>query len=292
MRHLFASLLVVPSLILNAQYGTFDGTAVKNAKNATMVVVLDGGGTPYDRMITEAVKADWKFNGAHEFMTIADLGMQPISPDKVYLMKVARVDPTKFEGTFLMLVQGWKPKKGEAFTAKDNAFTSIPASQELASLLIDDKGMNESNTTTMIRLYVRHLQDYLKLVETGKILDRATADRTYASRNRLVRDTELWIAREHLDKSFADAAAAKEHYTSGMQIVDLKQLMSAVEKQDSGITISDVVLTVGDHKNKHAFKRIFNSATGELMYIRDDAAIFGKKEGFIEDDLKTIERAR
>ncbi len=292
MRHLIASLLLFPALLLHAQYGSFDGSAVKNAKNSTTVVVLDGGGTPYDRIITEAVKADWKFTGEHEFMTIADLGMQPISPDKIYLMKVSRVDPTKYEGTFLMLVQGWKPKKGEAFTAKDNAFTSIPSTQELASLLIDDKGMNELNTTAMIRLYVRHLQDYLKLVETGKITDRATADRTYASRNRLIRDTELWMAKEHLDKTIPDAAMAKETYTSPLQVMDLAQLMSAVEKQDRGITITDVVLTVGDHKNKHAFKRVFNSATGELMYLRDDAAIFGKKEGFIEDDLKTIERAR
>jgi hypothetical protein len=26
--------------------------------------------------------------------------------------------------------------------------------------------------------------------------------------------------------------------------------------------------------------------------LRDDAAIFGKKEGFLDEDLKTIERAR
>lgn len=292
MRHLLASLLLATPVLLHAQYGSFSAPAVKAARNTTTVVVLDGGNTPYDRMITEAVKGDWKFTSEYEFMTIADLGMQPIAPEKTYLMKVSRVDPTRFEGTFLMLVQGWKPKKGENLTAKDNAFTNIASTQELASLLIDDKGMNELNTTAMIRLYVRHLQDYLKLVETGKITDRATADRTYASRNRLIRDTELWMAREHLDKGIPDVAKAKETYTSAMQVVGLQQLVGAVEKQDRNITLSDVVLTVGDHKNKHAFKRVFNSATGELMYLRDDAAIFGKKEGFIEDDLKTIERAR
>ena len=37
---------------------------------------------------------------------------------------------------------------------------------------------------------------------------------------------------------------------------------------------------------------VFNAGTGELMYLSDDAAIFGKKEGFIEEDLKALERAR
>jgi hypothetical protein len=292
MRHLLSPLLLIAPFFLNAQYGSFDAAAIKAARNTTTVVVLDGGGTPYDRMITEAIKGDWKFTKEYEFMTMADLAMMPIAPDRTYLMKVSRVDPTKFEGTFLMLVQGWKPKKGEALTAKDNAFTSIPSSQELASLLIDDAGMNERNTTAMLRLYVRHLQDYLKLVEGGKITDKATADRTYASRTRLVRDGQLWVAKEHLDKSIPDAAKAKESYSAPFQVVDLQQLVGAIEKQDRSIAIGDMILTVGDHKNKHCFKRVFNAATGELMYLRDDAAVFGKKEGFIEEDLKAIERAR
>lgn len=292
MRHPLAILLFAAPIILQAQYGSFSAPAVKAAKATTTVVVLDGGNTPYDQMITEAVKSDWKFTGAYEFMTIADLGMLPIAADRTYLMKVKRTDATKFEGTFLTLVQGWKPKKGETLTAKDNAFTSIAPEQDLAYLLIDDKGMNETNTTAFIRLYVRHLQDYLKLVETGKITDRATADRTYASRNRLIRDTELLIAKEHLDKSIPELTKAQEFYTSGLRIVPLQDIVSAIEKQDKGVTVTDIVMTVGDHKNKHAFKRVFNSATGELMYLRDDAAIFGKKEGILEDDLKTIERAR
>lgn len=292
MRHFLAILLLVPPFILNAQYGTFNASAVKTAKATTTIVVLDGGNTPYDRMITDAVKSDWKFTKEYEFMTIADLGMMPISPERSYLMKVGRTDASKYDATFLTLVQGWKPKKGESLTAKDNAFTSIAPEQELASLMIDDKAMNETNTTIFIRLYLGHLQDYLKLVESGKITDRATADRTYQSRNRLIRDTELLMATEHLDRSLPELAKAKEFYTSGMRLVSLPELMEAIEKQDRMVTVSDVVITVGDYKNKHAFKRVFNSATGELMYLRDDAALHGKKEGFIEDDLKTIERAR
>jgi hypothetical protein len=189
------------------------------------------------------------------------------------------------------VVQGWKPKKGEVLEQSDNAFTSIPAERELAFIQIDPKAINEKNMNAMLTLYVKHLQDYLGLVEGGKVKDKATADRIYAGRNRLVRDTELWMAQEHLDKSIPDAAKLKESYTAKCQVMSLNQLTSAVEKQDRTLTVSDVILT-GENKNKHCFKRIFNAGTGELMYLRDDAAIFGKKEGFIDEDLKTIERAR
>ncbi|MDQ3101750.1 MAG: hypothetical protein M3R08_10220, partial [Bacteroidota bacterium] len=191
----------------------------------------------------------------------------------------------------LTLVQGWKPKKGDKLENKENAFTTIPVEQELASLLIDPKSINEKNAGLLLNIYTKHLQDHLTLVATGKITDKTTADRTYSDRHRHIRDTELWLAQEHLDKTMPDAEKVKAVYTSPTQIKPLAQVLEAIEKQDRAITITDVVIT-GDYKNKHSFKRIFNAGTGELMYLRDDQAIYGKKEGFLDEDLKTIERAR
>lgn len=291
MRHLLT--VLASSLLLltaNAQYGTFDGAAAKAAKASTLHVVLDGGNTPYDRAVMEAVKSHWKFNAAYEFITVADLGMQPVSPEKTYLMKVRRTDPVKFEGTFMAVVQGWKAKKGETLQVSDNAFTGIPAERDLAFLLIDPKSFETG--TAMVVAYVKHLQDYLKLVESGKITDKATADRIYASRGRLIRDAELMLAQEDLDKSLADAAKVKEQYTAPVQVVGRSKVLAAVEEQNRSAVVSDVVITIGDHRNKHCFKRFFNAGTGELMYLRDDQAIMGKKEGIIAEDLVNVMRAR
>lgn len=279
------------TITTNAQYGTFTPGAVKAAKATTTIVVLDAGDSPYNKAIVEAVKSDWKFTASFDLVTVADLAAQPISPEKTYLMKVAKTDPVKFKGTFLALVQGWKAKKGDVLQQMDNEFSGIPSEQELAYIQIDPEAINEKGMSAMVSIYTKHLQDYLKLVETGKITDKATADRTYGSRTRSIRDTELWMAKEHLDKSIPDAAKLKEFYSAPAQVMALTQLASAVSKGDRGITISDMLLT-GDHKNKHCFKRVFNAGTGELMYLNDDASIFGKKEGFIDEDLKAIERAR
>jgi len=291
MRLLLPTLATLLTLTATAQYGTFNSATVKAAKATKTVVVLDAGDSPYNRTIMNAVKSGWKFTTAFEFVTTAEFAAQPLSPDRTYLLKTSKTDPVKFQATFLTLVKGWKPKKGEVLEQKDNAFTSIPAEHELAFIQIDTKAINEKNMSAMLNVYVKHMLNYLSLVETGKITDKATADRIYASRTRSIRDTELWMAQEHLDKSIPSLAKLKESYSAPCQVMALTQLASPVEKQDRTITVSDLILT-GDNKNKHCFKRIFNAGTGELMLLRDDAAIFGKKEGFLAEDLKTIERAR
>ena len=291
MRTLLALASLAVSLNISAQYGTFDPAAVKAAKAGTTVVVLDDGDSPYNRTIMDAVKNQWKFTTEVDFVKVGELAAQPIDPAKNYLLKTVKVDPVKFEGTFLTLVKGWKLKKGDALQAKGNAFTNIPSEQELAFLLIDPKSIYENLNTGMLQIYVKHLQDYLKNVEGGKIMDKATADRLYAGRTRLIRDTELHLAQEHLDKSVPDLASVKENYTAPASIVALSGILGTVDAQDRTITVSDMLLT-GEYKTKHCFKRIFNAGTGELMYLGDDAAIAGKKEGFLSTDLTNVARAR
>ena len=288
--------LAIPALLvtfsLNAQYGTFDANAVKAAKGASKaVIVLDEGDTSYDRVMKEHAAAVWKFNGAVEFIAAAELAAQPISSDKVYILKTSKTDPVKYEATFLTVVQGWKPKRGEVLKQTNGRFTGIPMEHELAFIQFDPTSLEKEGISGMVVVYLKNLQNYLSMVESGKITDKTTADRLYASRNKAVRDTEFWLAEEHLDKSFENAAKVHATYTSPCQLMSLSQFPSALEKQDGATALSDVVMT-GDNKNKHCFKRIFNVGSGELLYLRDDAAVFGKKEGFLEEDLKNLERAR
>ncbi len=281
---------VLSALTATAQYGTFTAKAVTAAKTGTTLVLLDDGDSPFNRDIMNAMKANWKFTASTDFIRANDLATQPLDPAKTYLMKILRSDAEKHDAVFLALVQGWKQKKGEALSVTAGAVTNLPAGQELASIMVDAKAL-ANTSSAMLNIYVKNLQDYLKQVESGKITDKATADRLYASRNRFVKDIDLWIAKEHLDKSVPDAAKAKETYTRKLQIMDLAQLMAAAENGQPDVAISDVVIT-GDYKTKWCFKRIFNANTGELMYLRDDAALFGKKEGFISEDFRMLEQSR
>lgn len=290
MRYSILVAIIAITLQTSAQYGNFDTKALAAAKANTTLVVLDDGNTSYNKAIMNAVKAEWKFTKSFDFINTADLATQPIDPTKNYLMKILRKDADKHDAVFLALIQGWKQKKGEAIEVTDGAAANIAGTQEVASLMIDAKAVGSTNSA-MLMLYVKHLQDFLKNVEGGKIKDKATADRLYASRNRLIKDMDLWVAKEHLDKTIPDAAKAKETYTKQLQVMDQSQLLAAAEKGESGVAISDVVMT-GEYKTKWCFKRIFNASTGALMYLRDDASLFDKKQGFIGEDLRMLEQAR
>lgn len=286
--------LLLPALVLStalsAQYGTFLKKAVADAKGTTTLVLQDAGDSPYNRELMNAVKAHWKFTGSTEFGTITDLVAAPVVPEKTYLVKIRRTDPEKHTATFLALVQGWKMKKNEQLKVEDNAVTNVPAEQVLASLMIDAELLN-NGAAAMLNVYVKALQDYLKQVESGKITDRTTADRLYESRNRLVKDMELWVAKEQLDKSLPDLASIQDVYKHPVKLMDLSQQMAAASKGQPGVCLADVVIT-GEYKTKWCFRRVFNTSTGELMYLRDEAALYGKKEGFIDKDFRILEQSR
>lgn len=278
------------AIAANAQYGTFDKKAIAAAKGSSTIVLRDAGDSPFNSELMKAVKANWKFTSSTDFGSITDLVTAPLDPTKTYLVKVRKTDAEKHAATFLALVQGWKMKKGEQLTVEDNALTNLPPEQELASIMIDAK-LLDNGGSAMLNVYVKNLQDYLKQVETGKITDKATADRLYAGRNRLIKDMELWVAKDQLDKSLPDLAAIKATYTHEVKLMDLSQLMAAASKGQPGVCVADVVIT-GEYKTKWCFRRVFNASTGELMYQRDEAALYDKKMGFIQDDFRVLEQSR
>ena len=287
---LLLTLFLALSAALHAQYGSFDKKAVDAAKQTTTVVLRDASSTPYSTGLLNAVKAHWKFTGEPEFGTITDLATVPVDPAKTYLMKIRRADKEKHEATFLALVQGWKMKKGETLAVEGNAVTNVPPAQELASIMIDAKLMDNGGSD-MLNVYVKHLQDYLKQVEDGKITDKATADRLYAGRNRLVKELELLVSAEQLDKSLPDLGAIQETYKQPVKVAGFSELMGAAAQGTPNTALADVVIT-GEYKTKWCFRRVFNASTGELMYLRDEAALHDKKMGFIQTDLRILEQSR
>ncbi|MEO7081996.1 MAG: hypothetical protein ABIY71_10735 [Flavobacteriales bacterium] len=281
---------IAVSISASAQYGTFDKKAVATAKGSTTIVLRDATDSPYNRDLMNAVKAHWKFTAGTDFGTITDLATMPVDPASIYLMKIRKSDKEKHDATFLALVQGWKMKKGETLNVENNAVTNLPPAQELTSIMIDAELMDNGGSA-MLNTYVMNLQDYLKQVENGKITDKATADRLYVSRNRLVKEMELWVAKDQLDKSLADQAAIQETYKGKVKLMDYSQLMSAASQGTPNVVLTDMVIT-GEYKTKWCFRRVFNTSTGELMYQRDEAALFDKKMGFIKEDFRVLEQSR
>lgn len=285
----FFYLALMAGIPTSAQYGAFDPAVLKVASAKGTLVVLDDANTSYNGAVTNAMKAEWKFSSELDFMNARDLATQPIDPAKNYLMKITRSDKEKHDATFIALITGWKQKKGESLVVENGAVTNIPPAQELASIMIDANAVNSTNSA-MVLVYVKHLQDYLNHVLKGDITDKATADRFYQRRTHVIKDMDLLITQEQLDKTVPDAAKAGETYRHPLRILTQDEVIQHVETGKS-VAVADVVLT-GSEKTRWCFKRVFNANTGELMFLRDDAALYDKKLGFITEDLRMMEQSR
>lgn len=102
---------------------------------------------------------------------------------------------------------------------------------------------------------------------------------------------ELLVAKDQLDKSLADLDAIKETYKHVVQLTDYSKLMEAAAQAKPNVALADVAIT-GEYKTKWCFRRVFNASTGELMYQRDEAALYDKKMGFIKEDFRVLEQSR
>lgn len=284
----FATLLLFVPFMAFAQYGTFSKEVITEFQNLPLSVVLDNGQTEYNDYIQMVMKDFWTMNKV-DFISMSDFKALQYDEDRAFLIKIKKADAKKHEATFLTIVRGWKDKKGQEAVTYANSMKYAPWATEVASIMLDPKKMEQDAEGPKLWLYVKSMVDYINQVNEGKIIDKATADRLYASRTRLLHDMQLVLAANDLDANVRENYG--EFYTHAVQVVGDDQVMGAIEGEDRKLAIVDVVFT-GEYKTRHCFKTIFNARTGEIMYLKDDQSLHGKKAGLFDEDLKSLERAR
>lgn len=282
-------ILAFTVILAQAQFGTYDAGLASSVSQKPLIVVLDNTNSAYNAALKSAVEKHWTL-GSYSFSTLGDIGASGYLPDNNYLLHTSYTDPKTFEMHHVSVVAGWKMKKSQKVSTKGNAAVEVPAEQVIAGILFDPEKINDG-AAFMMELYVKHLQDYIGHAAKGKIADKTAAIRLYESRTRFVKDGKLVFSSTHLDKTFPADSEVKEVFSSDYERGDLASLESAVTSPSRDVYVSDVVIT-GDYKTKHCFKRVFNTATGEIVYLHDEPALYGKKEGFMMDDMKSIARSR
>ena len=283
------AILAFTVILTQAQFGTYDPGLASTVSQKPLIVVLDNANSAYNAALKSAVEKHWTL-GSYSFSTLGDIGASGYLPDNNYLLHTAYTDPKTFEMHHVSVVAGWKMKKSQKVSTKGNAAADIPAEQVVAGILFDPDNVNDG-AGFMMDLYVKHLQDYIDHASKGKIADRTAAIRLYESRTRFVKDGKLMFSTAHLDKTFPADAEVKEVFSSEYEKGELSALENSVTAPSRDVYVSDVVIT-GDYKTKHCFKRVFNTGTGEIVYLHDEPALHGKKEGFMLDDMKSIARSR
>ena len=276
-------------IVSMAQYGTFSKDVVDDFKKTTLSVVLDNGQTEYNEYIQMVMAQAWKMNKV-DFISMSDFKAAQIDTERSFLVKVRKATDQKHEATYLTILRGWKKKNGEASTY-GNSIKNVDFATEVASIMMDPGKMEKDLEGPKLWLYMKSMANYIELVGDGKVRDKATADKIYSTRTRHLHEMELVMTEADLDASVREAKKFEEFYTKAYQIIGDDQIWGAIESEDKNLAVVDVVYT-GEYKTRHCFKTIYNVRTGEVMYKSDDASLHGKKQGLIEDDLKSLERAR
>jgi hypothetical protein len=108
----------------------------------------------------------------------------------------------------------------------------------------------------------------------------------------LVKDMELWVAKEQLDKGLPDLAAIKATYTHQVKLMDAVQLMSAATQGTPGVCLADVVIT-GEYKTKWCFRRVFNASHGRAdVPARRGRPLSTRRWASSSEDFRILEQSR
>ena len=138
MRSLFLILSTFATLLCHAQYGSFDAKTVQAAKANATLVVLDAGDSPYNRTIVNAMKANWKFSGSFDVITVNDLATQPIAADKNYLIKTLMSDPDKHTGPVGLL----------SLQRQETAAATAPTSEPARAIILARPALRAGSRST------------------------------------------------------------------------------------------------------------------------------------------------
>jgi len=256
----------------NAQIEFYDKDISETIKTTKLCAVMSGSES-YQVQLKDAVEQHWDYT-ATEF--IDDAGFETRKADSDFsFLYLAEGEVNGHATDFLTLAIGNKKKSEQPLIVKQ--------------LIVDKKKISDEGAP-MVHLYVKQIQQYIKAVSEGDITDRTFSDRVISDATYKVEEMPLIVREKDFDSTLDDEASRTEWFKGKLIIADQQRINGAVlEEQD--VAVVDVILT-GSRHNMYCYKRIYDAASGAVLYREDTESLHGKKQGIIQDDFKSIVKAR
>lgn len=241
-------------------------------KNTKLAVVMSGSET-YQVELKQAVENNWKLS-EFEFIDEQTFENYKSNPDYSFLY-VQMGELNGYPTDFFTLALGNKKKSEQPLILKE---------------LVVDKQKINGDGAPMVRLYVQHIQLYVKAVEEGTIADGTFSGRWVSNETYRLKEIPLIAREKDFDTTLDDTEKRTTFFKGELIVADQERINNAIlDEEDAGVV--DVILT-GERRNMHCYKRIYHAATGELLYSSDTESLYGKKQGLLSDDMKAIATAR
>lgn len=273
MKNLLLATAFIFSVFAASAQKEFYGKDIPADLKETKLAAVLSGSDEYNDQLKEAVEQHWKFS---DFQFINESAFEQYKSDPAYsFLYLQTGEVNGYSTEFFTLAIGNKKKSEQPLVLKE--------------LIVDSEKLN-SNGAPLVHLYVQHLQQYVNAVESGDITDRTFSDRVISKETYRIKEMPLLVTEKDLDESIRDAAKQKEYYPGEIQVVSRERINEAILNKES-VAVADVILT-GERNNMYCYKRIYDASSGELLYRQDTESLHGKKQGLIDDDLKSLHKAR
>lgn len=251
----------------------FYGTDIPSKLAKTTLAAVMSGSEAYQVQLKQAVEQNWKLSN-FEFVDEAGFEYLKGNPDYSFLY-LAEGEVNGLPVDMFTLAIGNKSKKEQPLVLKQ--------------LIVDKKKISRDGAP-MVHLYVKNIHAYVKAVEAGEAKDRTFAQRMISSKTyRLKEELPLMALETDFDATMTPEKR-NEVYRGEIKIVSQDAINDAI-LEEKDVAVADVVLS-GERREMYCYKYIFDAATGALLYYQETEALHGKKQGFIENDLSSISKAR
>jgi len=271
------SIIIVVTVLFSstmalAQVEFYGQDIPKDLKETTLCAVMTGT-EAYQAQLKHAVEQYWTYT---DFQFIDEATFEEYKSDSDYSFFYIHLGEVNgYPTDFFTLGIGNKKKDARPLALKE--------------LIVDKKKIN-ADEAHFVHLYVQHIQRYVKAVEEGKVTERAFSDRWISEETYRIQEMPLLVKESDFDPTIQDAAKRKDIYHGELEVAGQERINTAIAENES-VAVVDVIMT-GERRNRYCYKRVYDASTGEMLYRDDEEALYGKNHGLVDDDLKSIDRAR
>lgn len=247
-------------------------------KTTTYVVLEDNPTAAYNFKIQEAIEKSWTIT-PYKFITSKEFEKIRSDIDKSFLVLIQMKfdnDKTPAVYNFMSLSMGAAVKK----------ITDMP---DICSLPLSYKDVPEDNYVYKIEGLIRFMQAHVKLIDQNPTLIRKNIFDYYNKNTKEVKNKELWVIEDDLEKDTRELAQIRKNYAYTVKVVTTDNIEKAIAEKNPNVIYLHKVGPSGTRLQARCYK-ILLGAGDDQMYYYDTHDAKSDGDGFLSSDFKKIGR--
>ena len=169
------------------------------------------------------------------------------------------------------------------------AVKKITDMPDVCSLPLSYNGVPEDNYVYKIEGIIRFMQAHIKLIEKNPALIRKNIYDYYNKNTKEVKNKELWVVENDLEKETRELAQIRKNYPHTVKVVTTDNIEKAIAEKNPNVIYLHKVGPDGTRLQARCYK-ILLGASDDQMYYFDYHDAKSDGDGFLSSDFKKVGR--